>query len=212
MFDIRSISVRIMVAISLVGAASCATLAGFGIWRQQTTVDLALQRELRADYANLLAALEGETRTALAVSNALATIPELKPLVRAGDRAGIIKLFDDALRDIKPLGLELITIQVPPALALARVHKPSAFGDDVSARRKMVVQAIQTRKPVGGVETGLDVLNVFASAPIIDGATLLGVVDVGAPFGETFVKTMKTRFGVDVAIHQMNGDTAKTLA
>ena len=212
MFDIRSISVRIMVAISLVGAASCATLAGFGIWRQQTTVDLALQRELRADYANLLAALEGETRTALAVSNALATVPELKPLVRAGDRAGIIKLFGDALRDIRPLGLELITIQVPPALAMARVHKPSAFGDDVSARRKMVVQAIQTKKAIGGVETGLDVLNVFASAPIMDGTTLLGLVDVGAPFGETFVKTMKSRFGVDVAIHQMNGDTAKTLA
>ncbi|ABD89015.1 methyl-accepting chemotaxis protein [Rhodopseudomonas palustris] len=212
MLGIKSISVRIMVAISLVGAVSCAALAGFGIWRQQTTVDLALERELRDDYATMLAALDSETRTALAVSKALATMPQLKALVRAGDRPGLLAMLNDALRDIKPLGLELITIQVPPALALARVHNPTAFGDDVSARRKMVVQAFQTKKAIGGVETGRDVLNVFATTPIMDGATLVGAVDIGAPFGDTFVKAMKSRFGVDVAIHQLDAGKVKTLA
>jgi methyl-accepting chemotaxis protein len=46
----------------------------------------------------------------------------------------------------------------------------------------------------------------------MDGGTMIATMDVGAPFGETFVKTMKARFGVDVAIHQLNGDTPKTLA
>ena len=53
-----SVAARIMVAISLVAAGACVVLAAFGLWRQQATVEVALQRELRADYANLLAALD----------------------------------------------------------------------------------------------------------------------------------------------------------
>lgn len=207
-----SVSARIMIAISLVAAASCAGLAAFGLWRQQTAIDLALQRELQSDYVNVLSAIESDTRTVQVVANALATMPELKAVVRAKDREGTLKLLASTLAAIKPLGAELITIQVPPGIALARAHNPTAFGDDVTARRKMIVQAFSTKKPVGGIETGRDVLNIFGTTPILDGDTLLGAVDVGAPFGEIFVKSMKARFGVDIAIHQVNGDKVQTLA
>jgi len=201
-----------MIAISLVAAASCAGLAAFGLWRQNTAVDLALHRELQSDYANMIGAMESDTRAVQAVANTVANIPELKPMIRAQDRAGINALLDKTLKDIKPLGIELITIQIPPGVALTRVHNPKAFGDDVTARRKMIVQSFATKKPIGGVEAGRDVLNIFGATPIMDDETLLGTVDVGAPFGETFVKSMKSRFGVDVAIHQINDDKVQTLA
>ncbi|MFZ5679756.1 MAG: methyl-accepting chemotaxis protein [Bradyrhizobiaceae bacterium] len=207
-----SVSARIMIAISLVAAASCAGLAAFGLWRQNTAVDLALHRELQSDYANMIGAMESDTRAVQAVANTVANIPELKPMIRAQDRAGINALLDKTLKDIKPLGIELITIQIPPGVALTRVHNPKAFGDDVTARRKMIVQSFATKKPIGGVEAGRDVLNIFGATPIMDDETLLGTVDVGAPFGETFVKSMKSRFGVDVAIHQINDDKVQTLA
>lgn len=212
MLKFKSVSARIMIAISLVAAVSCALLAAFGMWRQQATVELALERELRADYANMIAALDAQTRSVLAVSNALATLPEVKAVVRSGDRAATISLLKDALAGIKPLGLELITIQIPPSTAFARVHQPEAFGDDISKRRKMIMQAFATRQTVSGVEPGREVLNVFGVTPLLDGDKLLGVVDVGAPFGDTYVKTMKERFGVDVAIHQIDGNASKTLA
>ncbi|EGP06800.1 methyl-accepting chemotaxis receptor/sensory transducer precursor [Bradyrhizobiaceae bacterium SG-6C] len=207
-----SVSARIMIAISLVAAASCAGLAAFGLWRQNTAIDLALHRELESDYANMIGAMDSDTRAVQAVANSVANISELKPLIRAQDRAGIIALLDKTLKDIKPLGIELITIQIPPGTALARVHNPKAFGDDVTARRKMIVQSFATKKPIGGVEAGRDVLNIFGATPVMDGDTLLGTVDVGAPFGTTFVNSMKARFGVDVAIHQINGDKILTLA
>ncbi|MBX9710695.1 MAG: HAMP domain-containing protein [Xanthobacteraceae bacterium] len=212
MLRFRSISIRIMVSIALVAAGSCALLAGFGMWRQQTTVDTALERELRSDYANFIAAMDSETRATLAVANTLAVMPQLKDLVRAADRPGILDLLQGVLAKIAPMGLELITIQTPPASVLARAHNPKVFGDDISVRRKLVVQAMTTKKPVGGVEAGLEVLNVFGSAPILDGDTVIGNVDIGAPFGEIFVKTMKARFGVDVAIHQIRDNAVKTLA
>ena len=207
-----SVSARIMIAISLVAAASCAGLAAFGLWRQNTAVDLALHRELQSDYANMIGAMDSDTRAVQAVANTVANMPELKPMIRAQDRAGINALLDKTLKDIKSLGIELITIQIPPGIALTRVHNPKAFGDDVTARRKMIVQSFATKKPIGGVEAGRDVLNIFGATPIMDGETLLGTVDVGAPFGETFVKSMKSRFGVDVAIHQINDDKVQTLA
>ncbi len=182
------------------------------MWRQQATIDIALERELRADYANFIAAMDAETRATLAVANVLATVPQIKAAVRDADRPAALELMQAALKPIMPMGFELFTIQTPPAMTFARAHNPKVFGDDVSARRKLVVQAMATKKPVGGVEAGLEVLNIFGSAPILDGDTVIGNVDIGAPFGETFVKTMKSRFGVDVAIHQIRDNAVKTLA
>jgi methyl-accepting chemotaxis protein len=212
MAGLGSISARMIVAITLVAAGSSAALAVFSIWQQQATVQTALDRESHDDYANIVAALDAETRTTMVVSNALASMQSVKDAVRSRDRAATIAVMKDALAMMTPRGIELITVQIPPAIALARVHKPTAFGDDVSARRKMVLQSFETRKPIGGIESGLDVLNVFATTPIIDGNDLLGLIDVGAPFGKTFVDTMKSRFGIDVAIHQFDGQSVKTLA
>lgn len=201
-----------MAVISLVAAGSCIIWGGVGLWRQQATIDAALDRESRADYENLTAALDADTRMTLAVANTLAVMPELKAFVRAGDRDGALALTQQVLKGIKPVGLGLITIQTPPAIAFMRAHAPKAFGDDVSPRRKMVVEAMTTGKPIGGVEVGREVLNVFGSVPMISDDTVIGVVDIGEPFGEVFVKNIKARFGVDVAIHQVDGDKVTTLA
>lgn len=194
-----SVSARIMIAISLVATASCIGLAAFGLWRQQTAINLALHRELQSDYVNMLSAMEADTRTVQVVANALATMPELKTVVRAKDRDGALKLLNSTLASIKPLGVELITIQIPPGITLARVHNPKVFGDNVTARRKMVARALTENKAFGGIEAGHDILNIFGTTPIVDNGTVLGTVDMGAPFGKAFVKSMKERFGVDLA-------------
>lgn len=209
---LKSISARMIVSITLVAAGSCGVLAAFSIWQQQTIVDTALQRELQNDYINMTAALNAETRTTLAVAEVIASMQQVKDKVRSKDRDGAVAALKETLQKITPRGLELITLQTPPAISFVRVHKPETFGDDVSTRRKMVVQAMSTRSPVGGIEAGRDALNVFGVVAITEGDTLLGTVDIGAPFGKTFVDTMKARFKVDVAIHQMDGATVKTLA
>ncbi|HVV41999.1 MAG TPA: methyl-accepting chemotaxis protein [Nitrobacter sp.] len=212
MLKFKSISVRIMVAISIVAAASCAALAAFGLWRQQTTVNLALDRELHADYANMTAAMDGDARSVLAVAETLAHMPEVKAVVKSGNRDATLNLLNDTLAHIKPLGIELITIQVPPATTFARVHNQKVFGDDVSKRRRMIVKSMETHKPFSGIEAGHDILNIFGVAPLMDGDKMIATVDIGEPFGAAFVKTMKSRFGVDVAIHQISNGAIKTLA
>ncbi len=81
----------IMIAISLVAAASCAGLAGFGLWQQNNAIDLALHRELQSDYANMIGAMDSDTRALQAVANTLADMPDLKLLIRAQDRPGSLR-------------------------------------------------------------------------------------------------------------------------
>jgi methyl-accepting chemotaxis protein len=212
MSALRSISARMIVAITLVAAACCAFVAAFGMWQQQTTVEIALERELRADYANMTAALDAEARTALVVSKVLGSTQVIKDAIRAKDRDTTIALMKDAQKLIALDGIELISIQVPPGTAFARVHKPEAFGDDVTARRKMIVQSFKDQKPLGGIEAGRDALNIFGVMPMLEGGTLLGTMDIGVPFGKIFVDTMKSRFKVDLAIHQLEGQADKTVA
>ncbi|QDM24093.1 HAMP domain-containing protein [Tardiphaga sp. vice154] len=212
MQTLTSISARMVLAITLVAAGACGVVAAFSSWQQQAIVDVALNRESQNDYANLTAALNADTRAALAVADALASMPQLKDVVRARDRAGTLALLKEAMQRITPSGLELITIQIPPAVAFARAHNVTAFDDDLSARRKMVVQVMNTGKAVGGIEAGRDVLNIFGTSPMRDGNTVVGTVDIGAPFGKTFVNSMKSRFKLDVAIHQLDGQSTKTLA
>jgi len=209
---LKSISARMIVAITLVTAGSCAVLAAFSMWQQQAIIDTALDREAKNDYANLTAALNAETRTVLAVANSIASFDQVKEAIKANDRPLLLSRLKEAFERIKPLGLGLITVQVPPSIALARSHNPNVFGDDVGPRRTMVVQGLTTKKQVGGIEPGRDVLNVFGVAPVMSGDTILGVVDVGTPFGKVFADSMKARFGVDVGIHQIDGQNAKTLA
>jgi methyl-accepting chemotaxis protein len=209
---LKSISARMIVAITLVAAGSCGALAAFSMWQQQAIIDTALDREAHDDYANLTAALNAETRTLLAVAESIASSQPIKDAIKANDRANALVHLKEVHQRIKPRGIELITIQTPPALSFARIHNPTVFGDNVAERRKMVVQGMTDKKPVGGIEPGRDALNVFGVAPVLDGDTILGTIDVGAPFGKTFVETMKSRFGVDVGIHQIDGQSAKTLA
>src|SRR5712675_2144017 len=108
--------------------------------------------------------------------------------------------------------MPLISFQAPPATNFFRVHEPKIFGDDISARRKTVVESNQTGKPIVGVEPGRDSLGVFAMTPIMRDGKSIGVVDIGVSFGKPFVDNAKLRFGVDLAVYRFDGKAFTSIA
>ena len=68
MFKLRSISARLILAISLTVAAACAILGTFSIVQQRSLMRLALEQQLKLQYDSVIAAIDYEGRTALAVS------------------------------------------------------------------------------------------------------------------------------------------------
>ncbi len=212
MFKLRSIAARLILTISLTVAVACAILGTFSVFQQRALTQLALQQQLKLQYDSVIAALDYEGRAALAVSAAIATFPPVVDAVAAGDRDKLAVLLRDTETALKAQGIPAISFHVPPGIALYRVHLPQAFGDDVSKRRVTVADSLRTGKPIVGVEHGKGDLGVYAMTPIMQGGKTLAVADIGLEFGKEFVDRIKQRFGVDLAVHRLDGATFKTLS
>ncbi|WP_213773804.1 methyl-accepting chemotaxis protein [Bradyrhizobium sp. dw_78] len=212
MFKLQSIGSRLILAISLTVAAACAILGTFSVMQQRALMQLALDQQLKLQYDSIIAAVDYEGRSALAVSAVIAALPPVGDAVAAGDRDKLGELLHDPLMALKAQGMPMISFHTPPATNFFRVHTPKIFGEDISARRATVVESNATGKPIVGVEPGRESLSIFAMTPIMRGGKSIAVADIGAAFGKEFVDGVKQRLGVDLAMHWFDGSTFKTLA
>src|ERR1700736_3615547 len=212
MFKLRSIAARLILAISLTVAVACGILGTFSIIQQRSLTRLALDQQLKLQYDSVIAALDYEGRAALAVSAVIATLPPVAEAIAKGDRDALMALLDGPMKALKSQGMPLISFHTPPATAFFRVHEPKIFGEDISARRKTVVESNKTGKPIVGVEPGRDSLGIFAMTPIMRDGKNLGVADIGVSFGKEFVDSTKRRFGVDLAVYRVDGKSFTTIA
>jgi methyl-accepting chemotaxis protein len=212
MFKLRSIAARLILAISLTVAAACGILGTFSIIQQRALTRMALDQQLKLQYDSVMAALDYEGRAGLAVSAVIATLPPVEEALTKGDRDALSALLQGSLAALKPQGIPLISFHSPPATAFFRVHEPKVFGEDISARRKTVVESNTTGKPIVGVEPGRNSLGVYAITPVMREGKSIGVVDIGISFDKHFVESAKRRFGVELAVHRFDGKAFANIA
>jgi methyl-accepting chemotaxis protein len=212
MFKLRSIGARLILAISLTVAVACAVLGTFSIIQQRSLTRLALERELKLQYDSVIAAIDYEGRTTLALSSMLAALPPVAEAVTKGDRDALGMLLGGAMPALKAQGIPLVNVWMPPAINFYRVHEPKIFGDDTSKRRITVVEANASGKQIAGVEQSRLSLGIFGMTPIMRDGRSLATVDVGAAFDKEFVDRAKQRFGIDLAVHWFDGQVFKMLS
>jgi methyl-accepting chemotaxis protein len=212
MLKIRSISARLVLAISILIAANCAVLGTFSALQQRTMTRLALDQQLKLQYDSVIAALDYEGRAAFAVSSVIAALPSVADAVAKGDRGAMMALLGGIAAPLKAQGMPFIDVIQPPATVFLRVHDPKAFGDDASAHRTTVVLSNKTGDPVVGVEPARTTLAVFAMTPMMRDGKSIGVIDIGVPFGKEFVDRAKQRFDVDIAVHRFENNEFRKLA
>src|ERR1700751_6188525 len=115
MFKIRSIAVRLILAIALTVAAACAILGTFSILQQRSLTRMALDQQLKLQYDSVISAIDYEGRAALAVSAVVATLPPVADAVAKGDRDALSALLQGSLAALKLQGMPLISFHTPPA-------------------------------------------------------------------------------------------------
>jgi methyl-accepting chemotaxis protein len=93
---------------------------------------------------------------------------------------------------------------------VARIQDPGAFGDDISSRRKMIVEAIRQGKTMTGIEPGRSDFTTFATAPLVTANGVVGVVDIGTPLNGAYLERVKRTYNVDVAVQVDKGDRFET--
>ncbi len=212
MFTFRTISARLILAISLIIAVTCGVLGTFSIVQQRSLLRLALDQQLRLQFDSIVSAIDYEGRTARAVGGVIAALPPVADGIAAGDRAGLEALLRDVATGLKDKGIPRFGIIAPPATIFLRPLDPDTHGDDISARRPTVVLANQTGNALDGVEMGPEALATYATTPVMRGGKSLAVIDIGVAFGKEFVDRAKQRYGIDLAVHSFNGTGFRTLA
>ncbi len=209
----RSIGARI------VAAMLAATFLGIGIVAAYMVADnlsnarADIEQQMRDYYSDVQDGVVQEIRALEAVSNTVAGLRAVQEAVVKQDRAAGLAVLAETMKFLtERQGIGLITVQVPPGIAFMRSHNPTAFGDNVLARRLTVKQTLETNRTHSGIEPGRDNLSIFSSVPLRADGKLIGVVDTGTVLGEEFVKRMKARSKVEVSIHLPDGDNFKLYA
>ncbi len=110
MFKLRSIAVRLIMAISLTVAVACGILGTFSIVQQRALTQLALDQQLKLQYDSVIAALDYEGRAALAVSAVIANAAagRAMPSPRA-IATGCVALLGGPMKAMKAQGFPLIS-------------------------------------------------------------------------------------------------------
>ena len=212
MFKLRSISARLILALSLMVAIACGVLGTFSVLQQRSLTRLALEQQLKLQFDSVTAGIDYEGRTALALSAALAAMPPIAEAFTKGDRDALGALLGGAMKELKAQDIPLVNVWSPPATNFYRVHEPKIFGDDTSKRRITVVEANRTGRQIAGVEQSRLSLGIFGMTPIMRDGKAIATVDVGAAFGKEFVDRAKQRFGIDLAVYWFNDGQFKRLS
>jgi methyl-accepting chemotaxis protein len=212
MSRLRSISARLIIALSLTVAIACAVLGTFSVLQQRALTRLALEQQLKLQFDSVIAGIDYEGRATLALSSTLAALPPVADAYIKGDRDALGALLGGAMTALKAQGIPLVNVWSPPATNFYRVHEPKIFGDDTSSRRITVVEANKSGRLIAGVEHSRLSLGIFGMAPIIKDGKVIATVDIGAAFGKEFVDRAKQRFGIDLAVYWFKDNEFKRLS
>ncbi|WP_428248985.1 methyl-accepting chemotaxis protein [Ferrovibrio sp.] len=209
----RSIGARIVAAMLAATFLGILIVAAYMVADNLRGAQEDIDQQMRDYYGDVQDGVAQEQRTLEAVSNSVAGLRPVQEAVARGDRPATLALLAETMKFLtERQGIGLITIQSPDGVAFMRSHNPTAFGDNVLARRQTVKAAIDTGRTHGGIEPGRDNLSIFSSVPMRLDGKLLGIVDTGTVLGEDFVKRMKARSRIEVAIYLPDGDNFKLYA
>jgi hypothetical protein len=130
----------------------------------------------------------------------LARQPETRAAVAAHDRAGLAARFNEGFGYLKAeAGIEILGVQTADLRQLYQANDPSQFGNDTT-NRPILVSTNRSRRGQRGIETGLTgFAAVHGTAPVMQGDTLVGTLDVGMPL-TSMLYAVKNTTGAEIAV------------
>jgi methyl-accepting chemotaxis protein len=181
---------------------SSAIIGGTAWYRQEAAKEDTLTREALGDKALIETDMTAQKKATSALALALAGEPEIASLIESKAREEIVARYANSMGNIVSEGnVQLITFVNAAGEAVARIHTPDKFGDDMKGRRKTIVAALGSGKLVAGTEPGRTAVSMFASAPVVRDGKVLGIVDAGTSLTNDYFKPLADRMGGQINVH-----------
>ncbi|WP_395453158.1 cache domain-containing protein [Azospirillum melinis] len=213
MFRGMKIGARLAVALagSVVLAVGATTLSN--LWLSRLLVEHAADNQLKTLQEFLDANVASEARRALTLAQALAGNGEIQAAFAAQDRNRLAGMLVQGFKDLKEQhGVTQMQFHTPASVSFLRVHRPEKFGDDLSSFRFTVVEVNKTRKPVFGLENGVEGLGIRGVVPMVSQGAQIGSFEVGLSFGKPFFEAFHKETGAEVAFHTVKDGGFETFA
>jgi len=191
---------------------ACAALGTLSWYKQSAMVDRAIETELTKSGIAVFDDFAAQNRNLMAVATTIAQEPGIGDLVEAGARDELIRRYANAMPLLKSeASIQMITFDKAPGIAVARVHDAGSFGDDITQRRRMIVEAFAQGKAMVGIEPGRNhTLGSFATVPLLTSNGFTGAVDVGTALTDAYFERLKQTHNVDLAIQIDQGTRFET--
>ncbi|HZO46689.1 MAG TPA: cache domain-containing protein [Xanthobacteraceae bacterium] len=146
-------------------------------------------------------ALRNAADEALARADIVASLPVTKQAVAAKDRERLLAEYAEMFTVQKARrGIDQIQFHVPPAQSLLRLHDPSAFGDDLTRFRPIVVAVNREKAARKGVAIARGGPVIVGVTPVQDAkGAHVGSVEFGLDFGR-LIDGLKAAYGLDFTV------------
>jgi methyl-accepting chemotaxis protein len=160
----------------------------------------AARHQLDVLEAFFLAKIRDDARRALSIADAVAVNTDVQAAFAARDRAALVRMTVPGVGHLKSAhAVAQAQFHLPPAVSFLRLARPDKFGDDLSSFRFTVLEVNKTKRPVFGLEHGVEGLGIRGVVPVFRDKEHVGSFEIGLSFGKAFFDEFKRATGADVA-------------
>ncbi|MCF8083021.1 MAG: PAS domain S-box protein [Deltaproteobacteria bacterium] len=204
---IQSISLKwkLLIPFLLFSFLGTTSLVYMGLSSQQELIKKEEKNELRWFYHLFIDKVTQKGKQALSMATILAENPKIQELLAERDREALMAYILPLYRQLKKeFGIRQFHFHIPPGKSFLRVHAPQRSGEMISYRRG-VMDVLKGRQGIQGLEWGLTGLGIRGIVPIFAQETLVGSIEIGFPFGKSFLQALKATWGPDFTVFEHRG-------
>jgi signal transduction histidine kinase/DNA-binding response OmpR family regulator len=131
----------------------------------------------------------------------LSKLAELQDAVVLGDRAMLLEELRPPLNRLGKgvLRVKRITFYTPTGTVYLRAHAPDSYGEDVLSPRRLIAEAVKTRRTLKGLEAEEGVPYLWAVTPLYHEGRFIGVLEMGSSLASV-VEGVQRASGGEVAV------------
>jgi methyl-accepting chemotaxis protein len=181
-----------------------------------TTINLVSQHRLIKEeerkglnlyFQRFLEEVKDKGNQAMSLAAVIAENRQVQLYLADKDRHGLIQLLMPIYVQLRmDFDIAQVHLHSPEAVSFLRLHYLEAFGDDLSGYRQTIMDALRTGRTVGGLEKGVTGFGIRGVAPVFLYEKIVGSVEIGHSFDEALLLRIRDKWGVDLALYEVEDD------
>lgn len=173
-----------------------------------TLIKASQLRETQVLYQDFIAQIKAKGKTAVNIAATLANQENVKEALTKADRETLEKVMLPTWHLLKTeYNVKQFQFHTAKGESFKRMHAPHRYGDSLVKFRHTLVEALQRKTPIVGLEKGVYGVGIRGVVPILGTDNeVLGSVELGFSFDEDFLNTFVSDTNIEVIVYFKDGE------